>query len=109
MTYRKRREVQLSDSDSDDIDDKQVNYLESKWEFPNLIGSYNEYSVPALEFTKMVCQHIFGLEPAFQQQAQTLMSNMLTLLKIKEFALEVVNGKEPSFTLVVPDVICSNC
>lgn len=37
------------------------------------------------------------------------MSNMLTLLKIKEFALEVVNGKEPSLTLVVPDVICNNC
>ena len=57
----------------------------------------------------MVCVHIFGLEPEFQEQAQTLMQNMLTLLKIKEFALEVVNGKEPSLTLVVPDVICSNC
>jgi len=34
---------------------------------------------------------------------------MLTLLKVKEFSQEVVSGKEPSLTLVVPDVICSNC
>ena len=34
---------------------------------------------------------------------------MLTLLKIKEFSQEVVSGKEPSLTLVVPDVICNNC
>ena len=34
---------------------------------------------------------------------------MLTILKIKEFSQEVVNGKEPSLTLVVPDVICESC
>lgn len=34
---------------------------------------------------------------------------MLTLLKIKEFSQEVVTGKEPSLTLVVPDVICQSC
>jgi hypothetical protein len=34
---------------------------------------------------------------------------MLQLLKIKEFSQEVVSGKEPSLTLVVPDVICSGC
>jgi DNA polymerase epsilon subunit 1 len=34
---------------------------------------------------------------------------MLQLLKIKEFSQEVVTGKEPSLTLVVPDVICNNC
>jgi hypothetical protein len=64
LTYRKKKEAVVSDSDSDE-DREQIDYLESRWEFPQLIGSYNEYSVPALEFTKMVCQHIFGLEPAF--------------------------------------------
>ena len=81
----------------------------TKWDFPQQIGSYNEYSVPALEFTKMMCNHVFGLDAAFQLQAQTLMKNMLQLLKIKEFSDEVMTGKEPSLTLVVPDVICPSC
>lgn len=37
----------------------------TKWDFPQCIGSYNSYSVPALEFTKMICNHVFGLDPAF--------------------------------------------
>ena len=81
----------------------------TKWDFPQCIGSYNEYTVPALEFTKMVCNHIFGLDVEFEQPAHALLRNMLQLLKIKEFSDEVVHGKEPSLTLVVPDVICSNC
>lgn len=34
---------------------------------------------------------------------------MLTMLRVKEFSQEVVTGKEPSLTLVVPDVICTGC
>ena len=37
----------------------------AKWEFPSKIGSYNEYTVPALEYSKMLCNHVFGLDPAF--------------------------------------------
>ena len=65
--------------------------------------------MPALEFAKMICNHVFGLDPAFQVQAQTLLKNMLQLLKVKEFSDEVMKGKEPSLTLVVPDVICPSC
>lgn len=39
---------------------------QSKWDFPHQIGSFNEYSMPALEFAKMICNHVFGLDPAFQ-------------------------------------------
>ena len=57
----------------------------------------------------MVCNHIFGLDAAFSLPASTLLKNMLTLLKIKEFSQEVTTGKEPSLTLVVPDIICHSC
>lgn len=30
-------------------------------------------------------------------------------MRFKEFSQEVVNGREPSLTLVVPDVICGSC
>lgn len=36
-----------------------------KWEFPSKIGSYNTYKNPALEFTKFICNNIFGLDDAF--------------------------------------------
>lgn len=36
-----------------------------RWEFPRLISSYQEYTNPALEYSKMVCEHVFGLDVAF--------------------------------------------
>ena len=57
----------------------------------------------------MLCHHVFGLDPAFQQQANVLFRNCLTILRFKEFSQDVQSGKEPSLTLVIPDVICSNC
>lgn len=36
-----------------------------RWEFPQLISSYQEYMSPALEYSKMVCEHVFGLDVAF--------------------------------------------
>jgi hypothetical protein len=36
-----------------------------KWEFPKRIGSYNEFIQPALEFTKQICNNVFGLDQAF--------------------------------------------
>lgn len=65
--------------------------------------------MPALEYSKMLCNHVFGLDPAFRHQAQVLFRNCLTILRFKEFSQEVVSGKEPSLTLVVPDVICGSC
>ena len=60
-----------------------------KWEFPDKIGSYNKYSVPALEFSKMLCSHVFGLDAAFRYEAQILFRNCLTILHYKEFSQEV--------------------
>lgn len=65
--------------------------------------------MPALEFSKMICNHVLGLDPAFNHEASILLRNLLNLLQIREFAQEVVTGREPSLTLVVPDVICQEC
>ena len=63
----------------------------------------------ALEFAKQVSFNVFGLDEAFFKNVQVLKKNMLDLLHEKEFADHVVNGKEPSLILVIPDVICDLC
>ena len=80
-----------------------------KWEFPQRIGSYNDYKSPALEFSKQICNNIFGLDDAFANEANTLKKNLLKIISEMEFAPHVVNGNEPSLILVLPDVICDEC
>lgn len=80
-----------------------------KWEFPQRIGSYNDYVQPALEFSKQICNNIFALDEAFSQEANVLKKNLLKIVREKEFAPEVVQGNEPSLILVVPDIICDVC
>jgi hypothetical protein len=80
-----------------------------KWEFPQRIGTYNDYKNPALEFSKQICKNVFGLDEAFSGASQSLKRNLLKILREKEFSPEVVNANEPSLILVVPDVICEIC
>lgn len=79
------------------------------WEFPQRIGSYNDYKNAALEFTKQICTNVFGLDEAFTSEVTGLKRNLLIIVKEKEFSINVVNGNEPSLTLVLPDVICDFC
>lgn len=80
-----------------------------RWEFPKHVSSFQAYINPALEYSKMVCEHIFGLDVAFQTQAQNLRRNLLRLIQVKEFSDEATKNKEPSLVLVLPDVICESC
>ena len=89
---RRRREIELQ-----------------RWDFPKHVSSYQAYYNPALEYTKMVCEHIFGLDAAFQTQATNLKRNLLRLIQVKEFSDEAARHKEPSLILVLPDVICDSC
>ena len=57
-----------------------------KWEFPQKIGSYNQYTQPALEFSKQICNNIFALDEAFSAEANTLKKNLLRIMHEKEFA-----------------------
>jgi hypothetical protein len=57
-----------------------------KWEFPQKIGSYNQYTQPALEFSKQICNNIFALDEAFSAEANTLKKNLLRIVHEKEFA-----------------------
>ena len=88
--------------------ERKLNELK-KWEFPQKIGSYNEYTQPALEFSKQICNNIFALDEAFSAEANTLKKNLLKIVHEKEFSPQVVNGNEPSLILVLPDVICEVC
>ena len=40
-----------------------------KWEFPEKIGSHHNYQNPALEFSKFISAHVFGLDEAFYVEA----------------------------------------
>lgn len=80
-----------------------------KWEFPQHVSSYQEYTNPALEYSKMVCEHIFGLDSAFQHVTQNLKRNLLRLIHVKEFSDEATRYLEPSLVLVLPDIICPSC
>jgi DNA polymerase epsilon subunit 1 len=80
-----------------------------KWEFPKRIGTYNDFTQPALEFTKQITTNVFGIDPAFHQEAVILRKNMLRIVREMEFAPHVVNGNEPSLICVLPDVICDLC
>ena len=74
-----------------------------------MIGSYNTYKNPALEFSKQISNNIFGLDDAFIHPSTVLKKNLLKLIHIMEFSDEAQTGNEPSLILVVPDVICQNC
>lgn len=80
-----------------------------KWQFPNLIGTHISYKNAALEFSKFVSHHIFGLDDAFLREANQVKMNLLRLIHCKEFSSEAQQGMEPSLVLVVPDVICESC
>lgn len=80
-----------------------------RWEFPQKIGSHYSYVSPALEFTKFICNHVFGLDEAFHSEAAKVKSNLFRMLHCKEFSPEAQDGVEPSLVLVVPDVICEHC
>ena len=80
-----------------------------RWEFPSKIGSHHNYVSPALEFSKFICTHIFGLDEAFHLEAHNVKMNLLRMIHCKEFSPEAQEGVEPSLILVVPDVICDYC
>jgi hypothetical protein len=53
-----------------------------QWEFPTRIGTYNQYKSPALEFSKFVCNNIFGLDYAFKHSASITLKNLLKILHV---------------------------
>lgn len=41
----------------------------ARWNFPERIGTYHTYISPALEFSKFISTHVFGLDEAFYAEA----------------------------------------
>jgi len=82
---------------------------QKRWEFPQRLSSYNEYSQHDVEYAKFVCQHIFGVDEAFHEVATSLLKNLFLKLKAREFSDSVSTSPEPSLVFVLPDVICNSC
>ena len=80
--------------------------LES-FEFPYLVGKSLQTTNPALEFVKIVT-HILSLEPDLYQEVESLRKNLLRLLNYSDFSSEA-EYKEPFNSLMLAEVICSNC
>lgn len=75
--------------------------------FPNRPGSHIRMTNPALEFIKAVC-HVLGLDSTVESQVQVLKKNLLRLIQVREFS-EEVQFRDPCLTLLLPDIMCSNC
>jgi hypothetical protein len=59
-----------------------------RWDFPDRIGSHHDYTSPALEFSKMITTHIFGIDKTFEQESSQVKANLLRLIHVKEFSTE---------------------
>ena len=59
--------------------ERKLNELK-KWEFPKRIGTYNDFTQAALEFTKQICVNVFSLDQAFTHEALALKKNLLRLI-----------------------------
>lgn len=80
-----------------------------QWEFPQKIGSHYSYINPALEFSKFITTHVFGLDESFHLESHQIKMNLLRMIHCKEFSPEAQEGIEPSLILVIPNVICEQC
>jgi DNA polymerase epsilon subunit 1 len=75
--------------------------------FPSLPGSYLNFTNPALEFTKAVCQ-VLNLDASVTDEVQLLKRNTLRLLNVREFSQDAI-WKDPCRSYVLKDVICTYC
>lgn len=81
--------------------------MQQEFEFPKLAGSHLQMENPTLELVKFLC-HILGLSKRRDIEVRILRRELLSLFEVKEFSDEAA-FKNPSASLVVPQVICNYC
>lgn len=81
--------------------------MASEYEFPLLPGSHVELTNPTLELVKYLCQ-ILSLSKKRNMEIRMLRRDLLKLFGIMEFSEEGI-FKNPSTSLVIPEVICDTC
>ena len=75
--------------------------------FPERVGAKFTSSLASLEFIKVVI-HLLGLDSDFQEEVQNVKKNLLKLIGYSDFSQEI-EFHEPCKSLVIPEIICSNC
>lgn len=81
--------------------------MAKEYEFPVLAGSHLKLTNPTLELVKYLCQ-ILSLSKKRNMEVRMLRRDLLKLFGIKEFSEEGM-FKNPSTTLVIPEIICDTC
>ncbi|QPG73937.1 hypothetical protein FOA43_001252 [Brettanomyces nanus] len=81
--------------------------MQQEFEFPKLAGSYLNSTNPTLELVKSLC-HILSLSKRRNLEVRMLRRELLLLFEVKEFS-EEGTFKNPSTSLVIPQVICDYC
>lgn len=75
--------------------------------FPIRVGSQLTSQLAAVEFIKIIT-HLIALDEDFQEDVQSIRKNLLKLVGFSDFSKET-EYKEPCISLVLPEIICSNC
>lgn len=81
--------------------------MAKEYEFPILAGSHLKLTNPTLELVKYICQ-VLSLSKKRNMEVRMLRRDLLKLFGIKEFSEEGM-FKNPSTSLVIPEVICDTC
>lgn len=81
--------------------------MAKEYEFPILAGSHLKLTNPTLELVKYICQ-ILSLSRRRNMEVRMLRRDLLKLFGIMEFSDEGI-FKNPSTSLVIPEVICDTC
>ncbi|VEU20318.1 DEKNAAC101151 [Brettanomyces naardenensis] len=92
---RKQNEMQLDPA------------MRQEFEFPKLAGSHLNLTNPALELVKDLCQ-ILSVSKRRNLEVRMLRKELLSLFEVKEFSEEGI-FKNPSASLIIPQVICDYC
>lgn len=81
--------------------------MAKEYEFPLLAGSHLKLTNPTLELVKYICQ-ILSLSRRRNMEVRMLRRDLLKLFGIMEFSEEGI-FKNPSTSLVIPEIICDIC
>ncbi|ODV85993.1 hypothetical protein CANARDRAFT_220740 [[Candida] arabinofermentans NRRL YB-2248] len=81
--------------------------MAEEYMFPILPGSHLKMSNPTLELVKYLC-HILSLSKTRNIEVRILRRDLLSLFDVKEFSDEGL-FKNPSTSLILPQIICGYC
>ncbi len=80
---------------------------EKAWEFPTRLGSFQNFSNVALEYTKFISE-VLGIDSDVSDIAYKIKKNSLKLMNIEEFSKET-EFIDPCRTFILHDVVCELC